>query len=210
MNSCPDSNWYIRRLLTWSIVVLGLAMASIACSNSGADEPTAVEQTGYAEIIGSPLRPFSRPDTAIATTAPVIVAETFDGERLRLGDDDTARIFAFLAHWCPHCQAELPALVDWLSTVTMPEGVEIVAVSTAVNSDADNYPPSEWFEREGYNATLIRDNDDGTLANGFGLIGFPYWVSIGADGNVIERITGAVNQAKFEQMLAQAADSVNR
>ena len=52
----------------------------------------------------------------------------------------------FLAHWCPHCQAEVPLLSPYLAGDDAPEGLQTVAVSTGVDSTRDNYPPDQWLE----------------------------------------------------------------
>ena len=38
-------------------------------------------------------------------------------------------------------------------------GVDIVSVSTAVQPDQHNYPPSAWLEGEGWTSPVIRDNE---------------------------------------------------
>jgi len=116
-------------------------------------------------------------------------------------------VIGFFAHWCRFCQAELPRLVEWLEDIAVPEGVEVVAISTAVNPDRDNYPPSEWFEREGYEGILLRDSEDQALATSYGLVGFPYWTVIGADGSVLSRVPGEIDTEIYEALLAQAAAS---
>ncbi len=212
----PDAETYPagehrRRFLRPVIWTAGLiavaAMVIAACTTSSTETADEVAETGFAEVIGSPLTPFDQPDPALGATAPVIVAETYEGDRLTLGNDGVARVIGFLAHWCPHCQAELPRLVEWLKSIAVPEGVEVVAISTAVNPDSDNYPPSKWFEREGYEGILLRDSEDHALATGYGLVGFPYWTVIGADGSVINRVTGKIDTEIYKTLLAQAAAS---
>ena len=38
-----------------------------------------------------------------------------------------------LAHWCPHCQRELPMLVDMIDVGDVPEGVSVVGLSTGIS-----------------------------------------------------------------------------
>ena len=56
----------------------------------------------------------------------------------------------FVAHWCPHCQAEVPRIVALAEQGRLPEGVDVAAVSTAVDATAPNYPPSAWLDRVGW------------------------------------------------------------
>ncbi len=181
------------------IAVIAAITISVA---GGTDDPAGpAGETAFAEIIGSPLPAFAVPDPAIGMTAPILSAATLGGDRVRLAPDGTARILGFFAHWCPHCQAELPIITNWLETNPLPAGVEVIAVSTAVDSDADNYPPSEWFPRENWPNTVLLDDDDNALAVGLGLPGYPYWVAIDADGTVVDRISGSVSEADLAALV---------
>ena len=46
-----------------------------------------------------------------------------------------------LAHWCPHCNAEIPVLNEWRDSGEIPDGLNIVGVSTGASADAPNFPP---------------------------------------------------------------------
>ena len=54
-------------------------------------------------------------------------------------------MYVFLAHWCPHCNDEIPELIALDENGDIPENLAIVGISTAVAPDRDNYPPSEWL-----------------------------------------------------------------
>ncbi|MDH3753690.1 MAG: TlpA family protein disulfide reductase [Acidimicrobiia bacterium] len=162
-------------------------------------------ETGQAEIIGDPL---PRHDTSLATdpavgaTAPDISASQFDGTRVSIDTaDGTGRLIGFFAHWCPHCQREIPTVVDWMAQGAVPDGVEVVALSTGVSEGDPNYPPSAWFEREGFTGAVLRDSADDAVATGYGLSGFPYWVAVDADGTVMWRASG---EQTPEQLAAMA------
>ena len=45
----------------------------------------------------------------------------------------------FLAHWCPHCQAEVPRLVE-LAEQGAFDGVDVTAVATGTNADGAQLP----------------------------------------------------------------------
>jgi len=38
----------------------------------------------------------------------------------------------FLAHWCPHCNREIPELNAWRDSGEVPADLQVVAVTTAV------------------------------------------------------------------------------
>ncbi len=192
--------------MTWVIaliMVAGVAVVAIAASSrDGADD--GVAQTAPAEAIGVglPALPVDGEDPAVGTAAPAISAQTLDGARVTLEADGTARVYGFFAHWCPHCQNELPRISDWLNSNTLPDDVEVVAISTAVDPGRDNYPPSGWFAEEEWPATVLLDSDEDDISIGFGLTGFPFWVAVDGDGNVVGRVSGEIDIPQFEEMLA--------
>ncbi len=77
----------------------------------------------------------------------------------------------------------------------------MVAVSTGVRTDADNYPPSAWFDREAWPDDVVIDNDESAIGQAFGLTAYPYWVGADADGNVAFRGTGSLTNEQLETIL---------
>ena len=195
-----------RSPMLWVIPLIlfaGVMVVIVAASSRSSGDSTADGETAFAEVLGTPLPAFSEPDPAVGLEAPVISAQTFQGDRVQITNDGMARMYGFFAHWCPHCQDELPATVEWLETNTLPDGVEIVAISTSVDPGAPNYPPSEWFEDEEWPATVVVDDPESVLAQGFGLTAFPFWVAVDADGNVVSRVSGALSTQQFESLVDQ-------
>lgn len=202
--SQPTKLWW-QSPIVWivGLVVLAAAVAIGVTAQSG-DTPLTAE-TAFTEALGTPLPPFETPDPAIGMEVPLISAQTLAGERVQLKGDGTARLFGFFAHWCPHCQAELPVTARWLEDNEVPEGVEVVAVSTSVDASAANYPPSDWFAREEWPATVLLDSEESTIATAYGLTAFPYWVAVDADGLVVARAAGSLSEGDFESLLNQLA-----
>lgn len=190
-----------------AVVVAAVALG-IAVSAGGGDDTDALE-VGFAETIGEPLPPYdpSVPDPAVGAPAPDFRAQSSrTGQVVDVDlDAGTAHVIGFFAHWCPHCQAELPEVAAWLRANGTPAGVEVYAVSTSVDSGAPNYPPSSWFEREEWPNEILVDRESGTLASSFGLTGFPYWVVIDGQGRVAERLSGEMAPAELEAFMARAA-----
>lgn len=204
MSNKPKStvSWW-QSPVVW-VGALGIAaLAVVIALNVGgsSDTTTAVAETGAVSIDGSPLPPFTTPDAGIGLPVPDVTATAFDGEQVQLTADGTARIYGFFAHWCPHCQAELPRTGQWLEDNELPNGVEVVAISTGVDETAPNYPPSKWFAREDWPATVMIDSETSDMANAFGLTAFPYWVVADADGNVVTRLTGEINEAQLAELV---------
>ncbi len=185
------------------ILAVGIGLVIVAAGSRSSNDSNADGETAFAETLGTPLPAFAEPDPAVGLPAPTISAQTFEGDRVQITNDGTARLYGFFAHWCPHCQDELPATVEWLENNTLPDGVEIVAISTSVDTGSPNYPPSEWFAEEEWPATVVADDADSVIAQGFGLTAFPFWVAVDAEGNVVSRVSGALSTQQFESLITE-------
>ena len=93
-------------------------------------------------------------------------------------------MLVFLAHWCPHCNREVPRLVAWQADGMVPEGLDVIGVSTGSPRARTNYPPSAWLAELDWQWPVLADSTDHQAAAAYGLPGFPYFVIIGADGTV--------------------------
>ncbi|GIR37926.1 MAG: hypothetical protein CM15mP49_33110 [Actinomycetota bacterium] len=130
-------------------------------------------------ILGDPIPV----DPEIGYLAPSFKAQLNTGSECHIDPaDGTVRLIGFFAHWCPHCQREVPRVSKWLEENGVPTEIEILAVSTAVREGTPNYPPSEWFTKERWPTDIFVDNQDNDLAAAYGLAGFPYWVLVDATG----------------------------
>ena len=193
------------------VIVAGIIAFSLAGGDDDGDTVAAAGQTAtfdelVIEGVSLPQMPESGDDSALGMAAPPFSTVTFAGESTRLATDDgTGRVIGFFAHWCPHCQAELPRVVDYLTGTGLPDGVEVVAVSTSVTPDRGNYPPSSWFEREAWPDEVLLDDEFGRIADAYGLRNFPMWVVVSPDGTVIERTSGELSSAAFAELVELAA-----
>ncbi len=181
----------------------GLAAAPAPGAGDTFGQAGAVE-LGVVGVVGAPLGAFDPAveDTAVGTSAPAVTASSLrDGSTVSL-EPGTPRVLAFFAHWCEHCQAELPELVQWLSQNDVPPSVELIGVSTVVVPERDNYPPSAWFNREGWPAEVLVDDGDVSLLQAFGFNGFPAFIAIDAEGKVVRRASGNIGAAGFAELVA--------
>lgn len=191
--------WLIPILAVAAVVLV--AGAAIALSGTAPTEgalPSAVASApgaaGDAPVItGQSLVRFdpATADAAVGQVAPTVAGTSFDGSRVTLGGSGRPAIVVFLAHWCSHCQAEVPLVQAWINSGGLPDGVDLVSVSTSTDPAAPNYPPETWLAREGWTAPVIVDPTE-SIATAFGLSAFPYFVYVRADGTVAGRITGEV------------------
>ena len=205
--SNPLLKWMIIGVV--AMVAVAVAVAYLAGRDAEErDQSSGVPQVADVNIEGEHLSPFDgqEPDPAMEMLAPAFAATTFDGVEVSvLPGDGTAKVIGFFAHWCSHCQRELPRITNWLAANQLPAGVEVIAVSTAVDSGRPNYPPSAWFEEEQWPAVAVRDSESNEIGDAYGLRGFPYMVAIDADGRVVARVSGELTDSLWEFLLSTAA-----
>ena len=173
-----------------------------------------IPEVGAVTLVGDPLAPVDSgdgdTDLAVGTLVPEITALSLaTGSPITLAPG-RARVIGFFAHWCPHCQAELPEITEWLSETPLPPNTEFIAVSTAVDEGRGNYPPSAWFNDVGFNSPVLIDNASATLLNGMGFSGFPSFVAIDASGVVVARAGGNIGaegvSALFDNFASAASN----
>jgi len=186
--------------------VIGVALVvTILLTFSGG---TGAAETGEPTIGGDPLTVFTAPagDPAIGETIPSVDGADFDGNPVSITDDGRAKIILFLAHWCPHCQAEVPIVRQYIDQGRLPAAVDLYAVATSISSTRDNYPPSEWFEREEWNAPVIVDDTGSSVGNAFGVSAFPFWVFVDDDNSVIGRLSGRLDADSLDALARGLAE----
>ena len=190
----------------FALGVIAVLAASVSRTPDGTGETRDVEVAGEALPVLDPEAPT---DPAVGLPAPDLVGEDFDGNPVYIGADATAAgpegrvtLVTFLAHWCPNCQAELPRLVQWASDGSIPDNVRLVAVATGTNRLQPNYPPSQWLESVGWPGVVLVDDNTGTAAEQYGLNGYPFFVAVGPDGNILARGSGQLDLEGINQMIA--------
>ena len=193
-----------------AIIIGGAAI--VAISSSGSDSNTSsgnISEFSEITVSGDALPAFdsnsSATDTAIGLPAPVVLGKGFTGTEITTDGAGTPTLLVFLAHWCPHCQREVPLLVQWEKDGKTPTGVDVIAVATGTDPANPNYPPSEWLAREEFPALwpVIADSNDKKAANAFGLSGYPYFVLVDAQGKVFKRASGEVAMDDLTAMINQ-------
>lgn len=214
--------------LLWAAVAVVIALAAgigiyVASGDDGeAADPDSTEQTSSlpdsqpATITGDSLAVFTdgASDAAVGLDAPVISGLNFAGEEIVLDAAATGRPYmvVFLAHWCPHCNAEVPRLNDWKHSGGVPADLDVIGVATAVSKSSANYPPSSWFSNRGWEWPVMVDEADGDgaagkVAQAFGASGWPYFVIVGADGKVKVRVSGEVEASDLQTIVDTALAS---
>lgn len=210
------------------VVVIAIIIAVVAMGGDD-DKGNATDGTGGTETTSGVSFPDSQPvtvtgdslpaydpqasaDEGLGATAPVIEGLDFQGDAITLDAADGAYMVVFLAHWCPHCNAEIPRLLDWKNSGAVPAELRVFGVATAVSKSSVNYPPAEWFSNKGWSWPVIVDESTGDGAAGktaaaFGATGWPYIVIVGADGKVKARVSGEVEINELEAIVESALNS---
>jgi thiol-disulfide isomerase/thioredoxin len=198
-----------RNLFWWVVIgivlLVGIVTVAVIATQESDDAGAGDEIATDVTIQGTALAPLpsSGEDPAVGEPAPVIRGVDFEGRSVSTGGPGP-KVLTFLAHWCPHCQSEVPVIVS-LEQSGDTDGVDVYAVATGTNPSAPNYPPSEWLERERWPFPVILDTDQAEAAASFGLTGYPFFVFVDADGNVAARTSGEVSQADLAEMFAALA-----
>jgi hypothetical protein len=110
----------------------------------------------------------------------------------------------FLAHWCPHCNREVPRLIEWQASGAIPADLQIIGVSTAVASDRPNYPPSQWVVDKAWPWPVMADSKSMDAATAYGVSGYPFFTIVGADGKVKVRASGEIEIDQLTQIVNAA------
>jgi cytochrome c biogenesis protein CcmG/thiol:disulfide interchange protein DsbE len=203
------------------LVVMFAAVIAIAVSGSntkvagggpspsgGTVVPSGDVNLGSVDVSGTPLpqRPSSTGalDPAAGKTIPTVTGEQFDGSPITIAPGGNPKIVMFVAHWCPHCQAEVPRIQQWLDDSGMPSDVDLYSVATGTTSTRANYPPGDWLRSKGWSVRTMADDDQSTAANAFGLTSYPFFVVVDGSGNVVLRTSGELTQDQWNALLEAA------
>lgn len=172
--------------------------------DTGGDDPVELLSTAPVAVEGEQLPPVSdgAEDPAVGLSAPTLEGVDPAGEATTV-DYDGVTLVAFLAHWCPHCQAELPELVTLAEEGAL-DDIDAVVVLTGTDPAAPNHPPAAWLGREGWTGRVLLDDEGGTAASSFGLTSYPYLALVDADGEVIARNAGELGLEGLREFIGRA------
>ncbi len=207
-----SSSRYLLPILGGGLILVAAVAAIVLTSGSGdggaastappstSSGPVASEGAPVISGASLPLFETTAGDAAIGQAVPTVEGTDFDGQPVAIEANGRPKVILFLAHWCSHCQAEVPLVQQWLDAGEAPADVDLISVATSIDPALPNYPPEAWLEREGWTMPVIVDRG-GTVATAYGLSAFPFWVFVGADGNVTGRLTGELPIADLETII---------
>lgn len=148
-----------------------------------------------------PIPDDGSPDPADGSAAPTLTGSSFTGADTTsvAPTDGQPTILIFLAHWCPFCQQEVPRLTPWIDSNL--DQAHILAVSTAEDPAAGNWPASQWLADEQWAADTLVDDRGNSAARSYGITAFPSTVILNSDHTVHQRVTGSISPAQLDQAL---------
>lgn len=197
--------------LVASAVVLIFATA---CGSDDNSQTTPTLSENPTDISGSALSSYSNTtsDPAIGSLAPVVTGtDLLTGVAVSTADSTAAGkpvMIGFYAHWCPHCQSEIPAVATGLEANPLPDEIDFVAMSTFVDATRGNHPPKAWFKREKWSLPVVPDTRGSTVAETFGVKSVPFLVLVDAAGNIAARVPGSLGADTLHILASQLIDGV--
>lgn len=192
------------------VLAVVLLAVVIAFGTAGGGEEESVEGAfGEVTVTGSVLPPLAEgaADPAVGLEAPAITGVDHRGNPVEIVPGGEPGVIIFLAHWCPHCQAEVPRLQQWIEETGGPEGVSLSSVATSTDRFQANFPPGKWLDSEGWTVPVVLDDVARTAGNAYGVNAFPFWVVVDADGRVVSRFSGELDRNGIEQLFGELAAS---
>jgi cytochrome c biogenesis protein CcmG/thiol:disulfide interchange protein DsbE len=187
------------------VVVIAFALAALLSSSPEKTQPSEGVETADVTLTGDPLAPYSveaASDPAVGEVMPTIEGQDFTGRKVTISDDGRPKIVLLLAHWCPHCQAEVPVLQEWFDSGATHGDLDVYSIVTSTDATKPNYPPSEWLDVEGWTARVLLDDDASSAASIAGVTSYPFFVFVDADGVVRQRAAGELPIPTIEAAVA--------
>jgi len=204
----------MNKTVLWIIGgVVGLGLIVLLAASIAGEEPID-DSIAFGEVTveGDPL-PFLADengiDPALGFTAPTVSGVDWDDVPSTIGADGRAKIVLFLAHWCPHCQNEVPVVQSWLDDGGLPDDVDMYSITVLSDRLRPNWPSETWLEAEGWTVPVIMDDEQQSAVFAYGMRGTPFYVVLDGDNTNIGRISGEVGVGGLEQMVRLAQASID-
>lgn len=228
-----STKWVVMAIAAVIVVAAGIALVSggdssgnvssstTAAASAGTVAPTdslpaTVSPAEYqpVQIIGDALPPMpeSGDDAGIGAKVPVVKGFNFRGDPVTLDVPSVGKptMVVFLAHWCPHCNREIPRILELNSQGGIPADLRVVGVATGSRDDQANWPPSEWLAETGWKWEKLADTQNGDAFAAYGGMSFPTMVLVGPDGTVVDRFSGEMEVADLGARISAFMEKVSK
>jgi cytochrome c biogenesis protein CcmG, thiol:disulfide interchange protein DsbE len=189
-----------------AVLVAVAAVLAIAMSGGGGEESGkgSVPFEAVVEITGEEL---PTQDGVSGKKAPGFAGVNYENEPVSFtpGADGPA-ILVFGAHWCPHCNTEIPKIASWARGNDLGK-VRLILVSTAEQQMRENFPASGWVKGLEWPGEVLADDAESSLLRAYGLQGFPGIAVVQSDGTMVLRGTGSPEN--LEEQLSYLVANLN-
>ncbi|MCP4225189.1 MAG: hypothetical protein GY773_17770, partial [Actinomycetia bacterium] len=129
----PASSSRVFVFVVVALITVGLlGVAFLATSRDSVSSDVNEEQTADVEIDGDSLPPIpdgvigitsAANDSAVGSIVPTLTGTDFEDNEITIEADGRPKVIYFLAHWCQHCQAEVPVVQELIDEGSQPEGL---------------------------------------------------------------------------------------
>ena len=209
----------MRTILYVVLVVVGIAGAVALGTSGGSSDtttdtvvtvPGGVQPAEYQKVssTGGLLAPLpeSGADTETGKSGAVLKGYDLQGRPVTIdpAGEGKATMVVFLAHWCPHCNREIPVLNKWRESGEVPTGLRVVGITTGSKADQANWPPSKWMTAMKWPFEVMADSEAQEAAAAYGVAGYPFIAFVGANGKITARTSGEIPVEQL-QIYANAA-----
>lgn len=216
-----NSSSISARTIIIGVAILIALAAAIAVFASGGDDNSSPTTTAdivdggvapaeFQKVIveGGALDPLGddATDPARGKVAPSISGYTHSGfpVSVKPATDGAPTMLVFLAHWCPHCNAEMPRLVKWYESGQVPTDLRVVGVTTSSRDDQANWPPSKWMQSFDWPFEVFADSETNQAGVAYGVDGYPFMVILDKDGKVVARHSGEMEESEIPNFVNTA------
>lgn len=203
----------MNRTVLWivgGVVALGLI---VGLAWSIASEPAVDESIAFGEVTveGSNLPvggDQGTVDQAVGMVAPTVRGGDWNQNSYTVEPDGRPKVLIYLAHWCSHCQREVPEVQAWIDEGNLPDDVDLYSFTIRSQRGRPEWPPQDWLDGEGWTVPTIMDDNIGSVDVAFGVTGTPYYVVVDGNHQVLGRIAGAIGTAGLDALVDLAQESI--
>lgn len=156
-------------------------------------------------------------DPAIGLPLPVLTGYDVDGNVIRIDPANQGKtMIVGLAHWCAHCNREVPVINELQANTALPSDLNVVAVLTGSNPKRPNWPPVEWIKGmkwpypamvDGVTVVPVDGKDEAVPVSMwyYGFQGFPTVLLVDEKGIVVTRWGG---EAGYDEIIERVDEAL--
>lgn len=194
-------NWAFPAVVA-AVVVIGVVFVVVAALNKDPAPQSDVALAGGGPGDAAPVAAVEG-TAAQGQPAPALSGvDMYSGREVSLQDmKGKPTLVTVWAHWCPHCQKELP-IIQQLST-EQAANFNFLTLTTAAGqqpAQTQYATPATLMQTQGITIPTLRD--DGMKAmNALGAEGFPTLLMVDADGVVVGKASGEMPKDQLLQFM---------